>query len=88
MDVIDRRSMMRTLVCGAAVAGVGATAAVTLIPQAVEAAPLTLDKSLPAKTDDLVREAQVVVVNPRRRRRRRWVCRWRRGRRVCGWVWV
>jgi hypothetical protein len=59
--------MMRTLICGAAVAAMGATAAVTLIPKAVEAAPLTLDKSLPAKTDDLVREAQVVVVNPRRR---------------------
>jgi hypothetical protein len=20
--------------------------------------------------------------------RRRWVCRWRRGRRICGWRWV
>jgi hypothetical protein len=88
MNVIDRRTMMRSVLGGAAAATVGVTAAMTLAPNPVEAMPLALDKDLPAKTDDLVREAQVVVVPPRRRRRRRWVCRWRRGRRVCGWVWV
>jgi hypothetical protein len=25
---------------------------------------------------------------PPRRRRRRWVCRWHRGRRRCGWQWT
>jgi hypothetical protein len=90
-NLIDRRSLMRSILGGAAVAAVGGATAVTLISDAVEAAPLVLDKSLPAKTDDLVREAQVVVTGPRRRRwrrRRRRVCWWRRGRRVCAWRWV
>lgn len=86
---IDRRSMMRSILGGAAVATVGVATAITLAPSPVEAVPLALDKALPAKTDDLVREAQVVVVNPRRRRRRRrQVCWWRRGRRICEWRWV
>jgi hypothetical protein len=63
-------------------------AAVVLIPNVAEAVPLALEKSLAEKADSLVEEAQVVVVNPRRRgRRRRWVCWWNRGRRVCGWRW-
>jgi hypothetical protein len=87
MNLIDRRSMMRSMLGGAAVAAAAATVTVSLIPTAVEAAPLPLD-NLPARLDDLVRDAQAVVVGPRRRgRRRRWVCWWRRGRRVCGWRW-
>ena len=30
----------------------------------------------------------VTQVQWRRRPRRRWVCWWRRGRRICGWRWV
>jgi hypothetical protein len=88
MNVIDRRTMMRSVLGGAAAATVAVTVGVGLMPKAAEAVPLTLGKDFPARKDDLVQEAQVVVVPPRRRRRRRWVCRWRRGRRVCTWVWV
>jgi hypothetical protein len=83
METIDRRSALRAILRGAAIGTV-----VVLIPNVAEAVPLALEKSLAEKADSLVEEAQVVVVNPRRRgRRRRWVCWWNRGRRVCGWRW-
>jgi hypothetical protein len=39
------------------------------------------------KPQPLVEDARVTVnVHPRRHhRKRRWRCRWRRGRKVCGW---
>jgi hypothetical protein len=80
MTEIDRRSILRGILSGAAVAAVG----FTLMPDEAEAVPLAMDKTGPAEVDDLVEKAQVVVVRPRRRRRRQ-VCYWRRGRRVCVW---
>ena len=82
METVDRRSAIRAILRGAAIG----TVAFALIPSAVEAVPLALEKNLAAEVDSLIEEAQVVVVNPRRRGRR-WACWWRRGRRVCGWRW-
>jgi hypothetical protein len=72
-----------------------------LLPDRIEAMPLALEKDLGTKADDLVEKAQAVTGRPpgrpdgpsfapprrrgRRPPRRRWVCRWHRGRRVCGW---
>jgi hypothetical protein len=81
MKTIDRRSVIRSVMGGTIVAGAGIGLGLTLMPNVVEATPLAMDKSLPARTDDLVENAQW-------RRRRRWVCWWHRGRRVCGWRWV
>jgi hypothetical protein len=86
MSVIDRRSLMRSLVGGAAVAALGVTAVGVLASVPLQAAPLPADKLLPAKAGDLIQQAQVVYRG--RRRRRRWVCWWRGRRRVCGWRWV
>jgi hypothetical protein len=81
MKQIDRRALTRALLFGAAAAGLG------LAPGAATAMPL--DDRVPRGLDDWVEKAQVVVVGPRRRPRRRVRrCWWRRGRRVCGWVWV
>ena len=89
MQGIDRRSMLRHVLCGAAAATVG----IGLMADAAEAVPLALEKNLAGKADDLVEEAQWGP-GPGRwrgppgrwRGRRRWVC-WRNrfGRRVCGW---
>lgn len=83
MEKVDRRCAIRTILTGAAIG----TLAFALLPNAAEAVPLALEKDLAEKAGSLVEEAQVVVVNPRRRRGRRWVCWWNRGRRVCGWRW-
>lgn len=87
MQGIDRRSMLRDVLCGAAAASVG----IALMADAAEAIPLALEKNLAGKADDLVEEAQWGPAPGRWRRpgwrgRRRWVC-WRNrfGRRVCGW---
>jgi hypothetical protein len=71
-------------------------------PNTVEAMPLALEKGLRNEADDLKVKVQAVasrpsrrpgrppprpVPRPRHRRHRRWVCRWHRGRRVCGWRW-
>jgi hypothetical protein len=87
MESLDRRSLLRGALSGAAVATVAISAGLTLIPDVAEAMPLAIDKNLPRPRglEDHVEKAQVVVVGPRRRRRRRWACWWRRGRRVCGW---
>ena len=86
MNAIDRRGMLRNVLGGALVVTAAvATVGLALSPDEVEADPLAME--VPLTTE----RAQAVVVGPRRgrgRRRRRWVCRWRRGRRVCGWVWV
>jgi hypothetical protein len=84
MEPTDRRGALRTILQGAAIG----TVAFALLPNAADAVPLALEKSLAETAGSLVEEAQVVVAGPRRRRRRRrWVCWWRRGRRVCGWRW-
>lgn len=89
MAAIDRRSLLRDILPGAIVTAAGVTAiagiGLSLAPQNVaEAAPLSMDKINAVRAGSPVEKAQVVVVGPRRRRRR-WVCWWRRGRRVCGW---
>lgn len=87
---LDRRRFLRNMVGGATVAA-ATTAGITLMPNAAEAAPLALDKTLPQMMEEYAEKAQatVVVTTPRRRRRRRvWRCWWSRGRRVCGWRYV
>jgi hypothetical protein len=88
MQGIDRRRMLRDVLCGAAAATLG----IALMADAGEATPLGLEKNPAGKADDyLVEEVQLVLPGPRpgpRWGRRRWVCRrniW--GRRVCGWRW-
>ena len=91
MDAIDRRSALRGILCVAVAAGFSASS----LPNTVEAMPLALEKGLGNEADDLKVKVQAVasrpprrpVPRPRHRRRRRWVCRWHRGRRVCGWRW-
>jgi len=78
MTAIDRRGMFSVLLGGAVIATMGST----LLSGPAESAPLMTSKSLLAPTENLVEEAFVVV---RRRRVRR--CWWRRGRRICRWVW-
>jgi hypothetical protein len=80
MTAIHRREMLRFMLGGAVVA----TAGLALMPVPAESVPLTMSKSRPATTDNLVEEAVYVV----RRRRRVRVCWWHRGRRVCRWRWV
>ena len=96
MDAIDRRSALRTLMCGAVAAGLGAS----LLPDLAEATPLAMQKDPGRGTGDFRQEAQSDVRRPtgrpphprpphrHRHRRRRWVCWWERGRRRCGWRWV
>jgi len=87
MNAIDRRQALRSILVGATAAGLG----VALLPRSAAAAPIAMEKELAAKVGDLVEQVQVARPLPEpvrrrhRRRRRRWVCRWRRGRRVCGW---
>jgi hypothetical protein len=79
MNVMDRRKFVFAALCGAG-------AGLALAPYGAEA--LTLDAGATGRLADSlndVQRAQVVVARPRRRR---WVCWWRRGRRVCGWRWV
>lgn len=88
MQGMDRRQMLRDVLCGGAAAAVG----IALMAEAGEAMPLAQEKNLADKTDDLVVEAQWGPPGwggPGGGRRRRWVC-WRNrwGRRVCGWRWV
>ena len=91
MDAIDRRSALRGILCVAVAAGFSASS----LPNTVEAMPLALEKGLGNEADDLKVKVQAVasrppprpVPRPRHRRHRRWVCRWHRGRRVCGWRW-
>jgi hypothetical protein len=92
MDAIDRRTALRSLLCGVVAAGLGAG----LVANPVEAMPLAIQKDPGKQSGDFKEEAQVVVTRPRprplpyhrhwrRRRRPRRVCYWRRGRRVCVW---
>jgi hypothetical protein len=79
MTTIDRRRLIGAILCGV-------SAGLVLTPGTLGAMPI--DARVPQDLDGFIERAQVVVVNPRRRRHRRWVCWWRRGRRVCGWRWV
>jgi hypothetical protein len=96
MDAIDRRSALRGILCVAVAAGFSASS----LPNTVEAMPLALEKGLRNEAGDLKVKVQAVasrpsrrpgrpqprpIPRPRHRRHRRWVCRWHRGRRVCGW---
>ena len=88
MDAIDRRSALRSLLCGVVAAGLGAG----LVANPVEAMPLAMQKDPGKKSGDFKEKAQVVVTRPhphhrhrRRHRRPRRVCWWHRGRRVCAW---
>jgi hypothetical protein len=90
MDQLNRRAMMRGILRGAAVVGVG----LVLPLGAVDAMPV--DTSLVNAPEGLIADAQWSTQHWRhgnnwhgnnwnRRRGRRWVCWWHRGRRVCGW---
>ncbi len=75
---IDRQLFLKSFSYGALALAFAA------VPRAAESMTLPVSKDL--GPEDIVERAQVVVVGPRRRRRRRfWVCRRRRGRRVCYW---
>jgi hypothetical protein len=83
MAAINRRTLLKEILPGAAVATIGvATAGWAIAPKVAAAVPLAVDKTTGAAIDDLVEKAQ--------HRRRRWVCWWSRSRRrrVCGWRWV
>jgi hypothetical protein len=85
MKEIDRRDLTRGILFGAAVAAAG------LAGPSETASAMPLDDRIPGSLDDWIEKTQVWVgPGPRRgwRRRRVWRCWWRRGRRVCGWVWV
>jgi hypothetical protein len=91
MAAIDRRTLLREVLPGAVVVAVGVTTAgFVFMPKVADAVPLAMDKANALKVDPFAEKAQFVV-GPRRRRwrrgGRRWVCWWRRGRRVCGWRW-
>jgi hypothetical protein len=87
---------LRGMLCVAVAAGFSASS----LPNTVEAMPLALEKGLRNEAGDLKVKVQAVasrpsrrpgrpqprpIPRPRHRRHRRWVCRWHRGRRVCGW---
>ncbi|HUO54287.1 MAG TPA: hypothetical protein VMU18_06085 [Rhodoblastus sp.] len=80
MSAIDRRTLFRSALLVAAAVGADAVFGA----RAVEALPLDVDGV--SRPEALVEKTRTVVVT-RRPRRRRWVCWWRRGRRVCGWRW-
>ena|SRR5215207_9898516 len=100
MDAIDRRTALRTLMCGAVTVGLGAS----LLPDVAEAIPLAMQKDPGKDAGEFKLETQGPGTRPpgrpptrpsrppphwhrRHRRRRRWVCWWHRGRRRCGWRW-
>jgi hypothetical protein len=92
MDAIDRRSALRSLLCGVVAAGLGAG----LVANPAEAMPLAMQKDPGKKSGDFKEEVQTTATRPRprphphhrhrrRHRRPRRVCWWHRGRRVCAW---
>lgn len=86
MPAIDRRFLLKQILPGAIAAAGVASVGLSFVPRPAEAIPVASDKTNLLKIPEPAEKAQVVVVGPRRRRRgRRWVCWWRRGRRVCGW---
>lgn len=94
MNAMSRRTLIMNILPGAAIAVAGAgTITLAIAPEPANAVPLAASRAGSMKVEQLVEEAQVVIVNPgrhhrrHRRRHRRWVCWWHRGRRVCGWRW-
>ncbi|MCI0600250.1 MAG: hypothetical protein L0Y50_00805 [Beijerinckiaceae bacterium] len=81
MTTIDRRAMLRALLGGAA----AATAGLTLIPDAVDSAPLTLPARDGAAVENPIEQAVVVTRRAGRRppRRPRTKCWYKNGKRVC-----
>jgi hypothetical protein len=86
MNQLNRRALVRGILCGAAVVGVG----LALPSGAAEAMPV--DASLANAPEGLIEDVQWGPPprhwhgnNWHGRRGRRWVCWWNRGRRVCGW---
>jgi hypothetical protein len=90
MSQLNRRAMIRGILCGSAAAGVG----LAFPPVAAEAMPI--DSGLANVPNGLIADVQWSTQHWRhgnswhgnnwnRRRGRRWVCWWNRGRRVCGW---
>ena len=70
METIDRRRMVRGILCGAL-----AAAGFALMPGATEAQVVVGPHH----------RHHWHHHHHRRRHHRRWVCWWHRGRRVCGW---
>jgi hypothetical protein len=60
MDVVDRRSALRSLLCGVVATGLG----VGLLPGSAAAMPLAMEKNLGSKTDDFKQEAQAGARRP------------------------
>jgi hypothetical protein len=89
MSSIDRRRLL-TLTFGAAAS---ATIVAALEPHIALSAPLPSGVGDFEDSNDMVQQAQVIVIDPgrrwrrRRRRGRRRDCWWHRGRRVCRWRW-
>ena len=97
MTAMNRRELIKKALAGTAVVAVG----MSVLPHAIEAAPLAVGKTLPPDaTDEFVQEVHSRRRHRRhhrhRRRRRRhrhwrrryWDCWWYRGYRVCDWQWL
>ena len=82
MKDIDRRALTRGVLCGAAVFATGLAVA----PEIATATPL--DDGVPGGLDGSIENIQWGPPPRRRPRRRVWRCWRRRGRPVCGWVWI
>lgn len=72
---VDRREMVRSVLCSAAAIALGLAS----VTEGARSAPLEIGE------DQRLKPEKAVVVARRRRVRRCW---WRRGRRICRWVWV
>ena len=78
MKAIDRRNLLRGILCVSIVASVG----LAMMPKTAHALPLAASRAGVVKPEGLVEKARVTIhVHPRRHHR----CWWHRGRRVCGW---
>lgn len=96
MTAMNRRELIKKALAGTAVVAVG----MSVLPLAIEAAPLAVGKTLPPNaTGEFVHEVHSYGRHRRRRRRRRrhrhrhwrrryWDCWWYRGYRVCDWRWL
>ena len=81
MAAIDRRRALKIVLVGAAASTLGAALASS------EAEAIPLDRC-PAREGDAFVAQWHGSPAWGRPRRRRWVCWWRRGRRICEWRWV
>jgi hypothetical protein len=101
MTALSRRNLLTQFLPGAAVAVAGvATIGLTIAPESADALPLGIARGARVEADELVEKVQMgppprphPLPGPRPPHRphrpphrpRRWVCRWHRGRRICGW---